>query len=136
VGYSAITIASHMPEEAVLCTIEIDAELAAEAEQNVAISGLAGRIRVLTGDALDLIPDLQWSFGFAFVYTEKSECKYLALIVPKLCCGALVVADNAGIFESDMKGYMDLVRSSRFYESRYVSVGRDGIVVSRWHDGA
>ncbi len=137
IGYSGITIASHMPEGAVLYTMEIDEGLAAEAIKNVKRAGLAGRIKVLVGDARDLIPDLPGPLGFAFVDAEKVEyAEYLALMESKLRLGALVVADNAGIFEEDMSDYLDRVRNSGLYQSRYISMGWDDIEVSRWRDGA
>ncbi len=137
IGYSGITIASHMPKGSVLYTMEIDEGLAAEAVENVEKVGLEERIKVLVGDARDLIPDIPGPLGFAFVDAEKIEyAEYLALMEPKLRRGALVVADNAGIFEAEMRDYVDRVRTSGLYQSKYISMGWDGIEVSRWCDGA
>jgi predicted O-methyltransferase YrrM len=127
IGYSAITIGSHMPTGSVLYTMEIDEGLAAEAVENIARAGLSDRIRVLVGDALALIPGVEGPVDLAFVDAEKDEyAGYLTIIEPKLRPGALVVADNAGIFEHAMGDYLERVRCSGLYESRYVSVGWDG----------
>ena len=137
IGYSAITIGSHMPAGSMLYTMEIDEDLAAEAVENIERAGLSDRISVLVGDALDLIPGVEGPVDLAFLDAEKDEyAEYLALIEPKLRPGALVVADNAGIFEHAMGEYLERVRRSGLYESRLVSLGWDGIEVSRWRPAA
>ncbi|MDQ1279291.1 MAG: hypothetical protein QG670_551, partial [Thermoproteota archaeon] len=48
----------------------------------------------------------------------------------KLHKGSIIVADNAGIFAEDMKEYLNYVRSSGKYSSRYVPMGNDGLEIS------
>jgi len=43
----------------------------------------------------------------------------------------VIIADNVGAFPRAMADYLDRVRRSGLYESRYVSVGWDGLEVSR-----
>jgi len=132
IGYSAIVIASKMPEGSHLTTIEINKGLAREAEANIRKAGLADRVRVLVGDSIDLIPGVEGSIDFAFVDAEKDEYgRYLTLIEPKLRPGSVLVADNVGSFSLAMSDYLARVRHSGLYESKYVSVGWDGIEVSR-----
>lgn len=70
-------------------------------------------------------------FDFAFIDAEKSEYfQYLSLAEDKLRKGAVVVADNAGIFADQMRDYLDYVRNSGKYQSRYVQVGGDGLEIS------
>ena len=132
VGYSAIVIASHMPLDSCLITIEVNRDLAIEAEANIKKAGLSDRVKVLTGDALKLIPEIKSPIDFAFLDAEKDEyIRYLELIEPKLIPGSVVVADNVGAFPRAMAEYLERVRHSGLYESQYVSVGWDGIEVSR-----
>ena len=132
IGYSAIVIASHMPESSHLTTIEIDRAHAREAEVNIEKAGLTMRISVLVGDALKLIPTVDGPIDLVFVDAEKEEYgRYLALIEPKLHPGSVIIADNVGAFPHAMAGYLDRVRRSGLYASRYVSVGWDGLEVSR-----
>ena len=44
--------------------------------------------------------------------------------------GAVIVADNAGIFAEQMQNYLEYVRKSGNYQSRYVPVGNDGLEIS------
>jgi predicted O-methyltransferase YrrM len=66
-----------------------------------------------------------------FIDAAKEEYfDYLRLIEKKLHKGSAVVADNAGIFADQMKEYLDYVRSSGKYASKYMSFGEDGVEVS------
>jgi predicted O-methyltransferase YrrM len=132
IGYSAIVIASHMPDGSRLTTIEVNHTIAREAESNIRRAGLSERVDVLVGDALELIPDVDGPIDFAFLDAEKDEYgRYLTLIEPNLHPGSIVVADNVGSFPRAMSDFLERVRRSRLYESRYVSVGWDGLEVSR-----
>ena len=71
------------------------------------------------------------SFDFAFIDAEKTEYRqYLKSAEEKLRNGGVVFADNAGIFADQMKDYLDYVRGSGKYKSRYVQVGDDGVEIS------
>jgi predicted O-methyltransferase YrrM len=132
IGYSAIVIASHILEDSHLTTIEVDRAHAREAETNIKKAGLSGRVSVLVGDALELIPSVDGPIDLAFVDAEKDEYgRYLALMEPKLRPGSVIIADNVGAFPRAMADYLDRVRRSGLYESRYISVGWDGLEVSR-----
>ncbi len=41
-----------------------------------------------------------------------------------------MVADNAGLFARQMGEYLDYVRTSGKYSSRYVQAGEDGLEIS------
>ncbi len=70
-------------------------------------------------------------FDFAFIDAEKTEyLDYLQLVEDKLCKGSVIVADNAGIFAKRMKNYLEYVRASGKYSSRYVPVDVDGLEIS------
>ena len=82
-------------------------------------------------DAIEVIPTLHGPFDFAFIDAEKTEyLRYLQLAEPKLRSGTIVFADNAGIFADQMSNYLDYVRRSGNYRSRYVQVGDDGVEIS------
>src|SRR5512137_202393 len=88
IGYSAIVIASHMSPGSHLTTIEINPVVAREAKENIRRAGLADRVGVLVGDAIDIIPHVDGPIDFAFVDAEKDEYgRYLVLMEPKLHTG-------------------------------------------------
>jgi predicted O-methyltransferase YrrM len=89
------------------------------------------KITIITGNALDVIPTLQGQFDLAFIDAEKTEYyMYLKIAETKLCKGATVFADNAGIFAAQMSDYLQYVRRSGKYDSRYIQVGDDGVEIS------
>ena len=101
------------------------------ASKNIVKANVPPKIKIITGDALIVIPTLRGKFDFAFIDAEKSEYfQYLKLAEGKLRKGAVVVADNAGIFADQMSDYLDYVRNAGKYQSRYEQVGDDGVEMS------
>lgn len=131
IGYSAILMAGELESDAHLITIEIHANEAEMARENIKRAEVSPRIDVVVGDAIEVIPKLAGKFDMVFIDAEKAEyLHYLRLVERKLHRGSVVVADNAGIFADQMKDYLDYVRSSARYRSEYVSFGEDGVEVS------
>ena len=58
-GYSTIWMARALPNDGRLITMEIEPAHAAVAKANVERAGVADRVEVLVGNALDLLPDLE-----------------------------------------------------------------------------
>jgi predicted O-methyltransferase YrrM len=81
-------------------------------------------VRVLRGDALEHIPIVEGDIDMVFLDADKSEYReYLRLVEPKLHQWSVVVADNAGSFSRSMGGYLEYVRNSCRYESKYIACG-------------
>jgi len=131
IGYSAILMGKEMSKRAQITTIENHAEEAKAAEENVRKAEIPPKVQVIAGDAIQVIPRLRESFDFVFIDADKTEYfSYLRLVENKLHKGSVVVADNAGIFARQMREYLDYVRTSGKYTSRYVQVGEDGLEIS------
>jgi caffeoyl-CoA O-methyltransferase len=131
IGYSAVLIAKELEGKAHLITIEIDSDEAETARENIKKAKVRPTIDVIVGDAIDVIPTLTGKFDMVFVDADKTEyLAYLRLAEDKLHKGSVVVADNAGIFADEMKDYLDHVRFSGKYSSKYIAVGHDGLEVS------
>lgn len=131
IGYSAILMGKELDEKAEIVTIEIHRDEAELAGENILKANIPPKVKIITGDALVVIPTLKGYFDFAFIDAEKSEyLRYLSLAEKKLRKKAVVVADNAGIFAEQMSDYLNYVRNSGKYQSRYVQVGEDGMEIS------
>ncbi len=131
IGYSAVLMGKEMDEDAEIVTIEIHGDEAEIAGENIVKANIPPRVKIIKGNALEVIPTLQGSFDFAFVDAEKTEyLQYLQLAEDKLHSGSVVFADNAGIFADQMSDYLDYVRNSDKYQSRYIQVGDDGVEIS------
>lgn len=131
IGYSAILMGKELGRDAHLVTIEMHADNARVARKNIERAGIPPKVEVLVGDAIEVLPRLEGSFDFVFIDADKGEyLDYLRLVEDKLQKGSVIVADNAGVFADRMRGYLDYVRFSGKYRSRYVPVGADGLEVS------
>jgi|SRR5689334_6006003 len=124
-GYSAILMTTLLLDyyhDAKLITIEIEKNLADIARKNIVKAGLAHKIEVVCGNALDVIPTLTaHKFDLIFLDAVKSEyLQYLKLIeVNELMKKrSVVIADNVLLYENEMKDYLVYVRNSGRYDSQ------------------
>jgi len=130
-GYSAILIGSSLPASGRLTCIESTDYLAKFVKRNVEAAGLDKRVTVIAADALRAIPMLRGHYDFVLIDAAKEEyLDYLRGLEPKLRPGAVVVADNTGIFRRDVKPYLDHVRDGGSYQSREYDFGADCMEVS------
>jgi predicted O-methyltransferase YrrM len=131
IGYSTILMGKELDDKAEIVTLEIHRDEAELAGKNILRADIPAKVKIISGDALQIIPTLQGQFDFAFIDAEKSEYyQYLKLAEDKLIKGTVVFADNAGVFADQMGDYLDYVRNSGKYRSRYVQVGKDGVEIS------
>lgn len=131
-GYSAILIASALPPRGRLICVEQNPYLAKFVGYNTKAAGLGGKVKVVVGDALRAIPLLPGKFDFVLIDADKNDyLDYLRQLEPKLLPGAVVVADNTGVFRRDVTPYLEYVRDAAGrYASREYDFGDDTMEVS------
>jgi predicted O-methyltransferase YrrM len=98
-GYSTIWLARALPPEGKLITLEFDPKHAAVATANVARAGLAGRVEIRVGAALNTLPVLYAEshepFDFIFIDADKDNYPgYLKWAIQFSRPGTLILADN------------------------------------------
>lgn len=131
IGYSAILMEKELGSDAHLITVEIQANNARRAEENIERAEIPPIVEVLVGDAIKVLPRLEDRFDLVLIDADKRKyLDYLRLVEDKLPKESIIVADNAGIFANQMRDYLDYVRSSGKYRSRYVPVAEDGLEIS------
>ncbi|MEM2104817.1 MAG: O-methyltransferase [Candidatus Bathyarchaeia archaeon] len=127
IGYSAILIGKELVSDACLITIEVNPYSAKTALHNIKRSEIPPKVKVLVGDAVEIIPKLEGTFDLVFIDADKWQyLEYLRLVEDKLREGSVVVADNV----EQAPHYLEYVRSSGKYASRYVLADWDGLEVS------
>jgi len=120
-GYSAILIAKNSPAKAEITSVEKNPEHARITEQNVERAKLEDQIKVIKGDAMEILPGLPGPFDLVFLDAEKTQyLDYLKAVEDKLHQGSVVVADNVGVFQDQMQNYLHYVRNTGRYRSRTV----------------
>lgn len=94
-GYSALSIAEGMPEGSELTTVEIDDELEDELTELFETNPRPARIRLITGDALEVVPRLSGEWDMVFIDANKRLYpQYFEMIVPRVRKGGFIIADN------------------------------------------
>ena len=146
-GYSSIFLARGVPAGGRVLTLELDPEHAAAARANLEAAGLADRVEVLVGPALETLARLRSEaadpFDLVFIDADKTDYSdYLAAVLLLCRPGTLIVADNvvrggAVVDASDTdprvvgaRRFLDEVaRDTRLEGTVIQTVGRKG------HDG-
>lgn len=96
-GYSTIWLARALPAGGRLLSLELDPGHADVARANLAAAGVADRVEVRVGAALELLPALEDEppFDFVFVDADKAaSADYLEWALRLTRPGSLIVVDN------------------------------------------
>jgi predicted O-methyltransferase YrrM len=145
-GYSAIWMASALPKDGMLISLEIDSHHADVARSSVARAGLSDKVDIRTGAALDSLKEMAAKgeplFDLIFIDADKEGyADYLKKTVPLLREGGLVLADNTlpdAVLDvnavSGAKSYNSAVAAHPDLESIILPIlrerGIDGLTVS------
>ncbi|HEV8578150.1 MAG TPA: O-methyltransferase [Thermoanaerobaculia bacterium] len=94
IGYGTLCLALGAPEARVV-SIDPDAERLASARNYLERAGVAGRLELIEGAALEVLHHLQGPFDLVYLDAVKTEYRrYLDQVLPILRVGGLVVCDN------------------------------------------
>jgi predicted O-methyltransferase YrrM len=94
IGYGALWLARGAPQARVT-SIDVDPQRLARARAYLERGGVAGRIDLIEGAALAVLPRLPGPFDLVFVDAVKEEYRrYLDLVLPIVRVGGLLVFDN------------------------------------------
>lgn len=143
-GYSAICLAKGLKFGGILHTIDKNDELRRIAEDFIEKSSVADKIKIHTGDALQIIPQMRNTFDLVFIDGDKREyLAYYNLAMTKVKRGAYIVADNvlwSGKVLTDIKPndrhtlelveFNDFVQTDSRTENLMLPV-RDGMLIAR-----
>lgn len=130
-GYATILIARNLPPDGRLITIEIDAEAAERAKQNLVEAGLAGRVEVRRGDAAEILGAVSGPVDLLVLDGRRSGyLGCLRRIEERLALRAIVFANGTGLDCRGCSSYLDHVRTSPKMISRSRPFGEDAVEVS------
>ncbi len=94
-GYSALCLAKGLQPEGELHTIELRASEITTAKENFSISKYNNQIHLHSGNAMDIIPTLPYTWDLVFIDADKTGyCDYYDLVLPKLNNNGLIIVDN------------------------------------------
>jgi predicted O-methyltransferase YrrM len=95
-GYSGAWMARALPDGGLLTTIEADPQHAALARRAFERAGVEDRVRLIEGNALDVLPTLQPGYDAVFVDADKEPLEqYYRHAMRLVRRGGLLLCDNA-----------------------------------------
>lgn len=98
-GYSTIWLARALPSDGTVLTLEVNADYATVARQNIARAGLHDRVTVEVGNAVDSLAKLVKTnpapFDFIFIDADKeNNTAYFEYALQLARVGSLIIVDN------------------------------------------
>jgi predicted O-methyltransferase YrrM len=94
-GYSTIWMARGLPEGGRIVTVEVDPRTAEVARANFERAGVADRIDLRVGAALDVLPQLEGPFDLVFIDADKvNNGRYAEWALRLARPGTVIVCDN------------------------------------------
>lgn len=95
IGYSTLWLATALPADGALITMEYDPARAARAREHLSVAGYAGQVNVIVGDAMRFLHKVAGPFDLIFQDSDKKLYEpMLDRLVALLRPGGLLVADN------------------------------------------
>ena len=151
IGYSALCLAGFLPERGRLITIERDPDMAQRARSNISRAGMEAKIRVIEGEALEVLSCLHSQFDLIFMDAAKGYYLDFFQEVERLAAdGALLISDNVlykGMTATDelvkrrqktivgrMREYLTLLCHHKRLTTSIIPIG-DGVALSYFEEG-
>lgn len=143
-GYATICMAQGLPEGGMIDTIEVDDELENFIRGWLDRSGLAHRVNLHIGSALDLVPRLGVKYDMVFMDGEKRQYPdYYSMLMEWVRPGGYILADNTlwdghvvdSAYDRDpqtvaIRRFNDMVHADPRVEVSMIPI-RDGITIIR-----
>lgn len=94
-GYTAICLAEGLKDDGLLYTLDINAELSDANQAFFEQSGHGTKIKMLTGDAKQILPTLQEQWDLVFIDADKKAyAHYFDQVIDHVRPGGFIIADN------------------------------------------
>jgi len=146
IGFSALCFSKFLADDGRIDTIEIESLRVEQAEANIEKVGVQDKIRVIEGDALDILPYLQEKYDIVFIDAAKGKYNEFFEEAMRLTKqGSIIIADNVlykGYVLSDynkhkqrtavnkLRSFIDMVLNHPDLDAELVEIG-DGLIVAR-----
>lgn len=146
IGYSAIVMAEASKKDCEIITIERREDMVKLAKENFERVGLNNRIKILHGEAQEILPRLKDKFDLIFLDAAKGKyMEFLPYCLENLNCEGVIISDNVlfkGMVANDelvirrkktivkrMREYLEYISNSPILETSIIPIG-DGIALT------
>lgn len=146
IGFSAISFSKYLAQDGRIDTIEIESLRVEQALQNIEKVGVQDKVRVIEGDALDILPYLTEKYDIIFIDAAKGKYNEFFQHAMRLCKkGGYIIADNVlykGMVQSDynkhkqrtavnkLRIFIDSVLNNQKLDAKLLDIG-DGLIIAR-----
>ncbi len=146
VGYSAILMADNLPKDSSIITVERYKKHADIAVDNIFKAGYEGKIRLIEGEAAEVLHWLDGTFDFVFLDAAKGQyIEFLPDILRLLESSGVIFSDNIlfkGMLENEekvirrkitivkrLKIYLEEIMNNENLTTSIIPIG-DGVAIS------
>ncbi len=146
IGYSAIVMAEASKKDCEIITIERREDMVKLAKENLKRAGLDNRIKVLHGEAQEILPNIKDKFDLIFLDAAKGKyMEFLPYCIENLNDGGVIISDNVlfkGMVANDdlvirrkktivrrMREYLKYICNTPILETSIIPIG-DGIALT------
>lgn len=146
VGYSAICFSEFLSENGRIDTIERETDRVIQARQNIKKAEVEGKINIIEGDAVEVLPTLNDTYDVVFIDASKGKYPFflreaLRMLAPK----GIIFADNVlykGYVMSDynkhkqraavrnLREFLKELQENDTLDTKILEVG-DGLAIAR-----
>lgn len=113
IGFSALLMAHYAPQ-AQITTLERNEEMLDLARKNLAKYDSRQQIKLVEGDALDILPSLEDNYDFVFMDSAKSKyIVFLPQVLKRLQVGGVIVIDDVFQGGDLVKPILEVKRGQR-----------------------
>jgi len=127
-GYSAISMASVLPDCGKLITVELEKDYAELVNKNAEEAGLSDKIEVINSDARNFVNNFNPTEKLDFVFVDADKpgyYHYLTALTPHIRKGGIFAADNAFAFgfvlQSAPERNPEDVKSIKSFNEKFIS---------------
>ena len=152
IGYSASVFALASGKDTKVVTIERDKEMTEIALSNFSKLNLSNRIKLIEGEALEVLPCLSFKYDLIFIDAAKGYYnEFFDVIIDLINDGGLIISDNVlykGMTATDnlvkrrqktivgrMRDYLKRLCTHKNLTTTIIPIG-DGVAVSYFEKGA
>ena len=150
IGYSALIMAEVTDEKCKITTIERRADMVELALENIKETAYSNRIKILEGDAIEILPNLEEKYDFIFLDAAKGQyLEFFNYCIEYLKPGGMIVSDNVlfkGMVASDalvirrkktivkrLRAFLEYINNLDGYTSCVIPLG-DGVALTYKED--
>lgn len=146
VGYSAMCFSKYIKDGGNIDTIEREHERVEEARKNIEIVGVADKINIIEGDAVEILPTINKKYDVVFIDAAKGKYPFFLKEALRLINdNGYIIADNVlykGYVMSDynkhkqrtavrnLREYISEITKNPTLETKILEVG-DGLAITK-----